>query len=71
MAARVLVVDDDATVSGVVCAYLTRDGYGCRVVADGSHDELLETSELYGEIVRSGLPDQVFLNRKTPEVAGL
>jgi ABC-type multidrug transport system fused ATPase/permease subunit len=42
-----------------------------RVVADGSHDELLETSELYGEIVRSGLPDQVFLNRKTPEVAGL
>jgi ABC-type multidrug transport system fused ATPase/permease subunit len=42
-----------------------------RVVADGSHDELLETSELYGEIVRSGLPDQVFLNRKTPEVASL
>ena len=42
-----------------------------RVVADGSHDELLETSELYGEIVRSGLPDQVFLNRKTPEAAGL
>jgi ABC-type multidrug transport system fused ATPase/permease subunit len=42
-----------------------------RVVADGSHDELLETSELYGEIVQSGLPDQVFLNRKTPEVAGL
>jgi ATP-binding cassette subfamily B protein len=42
-----------------------------RVVADGSHEELLETSELYGEIVRSGLPDQVFLNRKTPEVASL
>jgi ABC-type multidrug transport system fused ATPase/permease subunit len=42
-----------------------------RVVADGSHDELLETSDLYGEIVRSGLPDQVFLNRKTPEGAGL
>jgi ABC-type multidrug transport system fused ATPase/permease subunit len=42
-----------------------------RVVADGSHDELLETSELYGEIVRSGLPDQVFLNRKTPEAAGI
>jgi ABC-type multidrug transport system fused ATPase/permease subunit len=42
-----------------------------RVVADGSHDELLETSDLYGEIVRSGLPDQVFLNRKTPEVASL
>jgi ABC-type multidrug transport system fused ATPase/permease subunit len=42
-----------------------------RVVADGTHDELLETSELCGEIVRSGLPDQVFLNRKMPEAAGL
>jgi ABC-type multidrug transport system fused ATPase/permease subunit len=42
-----------------------------RVVADGSHDELLERSELYREIVQSGLPDQVFLTRKTPEVASL
>jgi ABC-type multidrug transport system fused ATPase/permease subunit len=39
-----------------------------RVVADGSHDELLETSDLYREIVQSGLPDQVFLTRKTPEL---
>jgi ABC-type multidrug transport system fused ATPase/permease subunit len=42
-----------------------------RVVADGSHDELLQSSELYREIVAQGLPDQVFLTRKTPEVASL
>jgi ABC-type multidrug transport system fused ATPase/permease subunit len=42
-----------------------------RVVADGSHDELLEQSELYREIVEQGMPDQVFLTRKTPEAAGL
>jgi ATP-binding cassette subfamily B protein len=44
-----------------------------RVVADGSHDDLLEQSELYREIVEKGLPDQVFLTRKPPEaeVAGL
>src|SRR5450755_2653491 len=39
-----------------------------RVVADGSHDELLQSSELYREIVAQGLPDQVFLTRKTPEL---
>jgi ATP-binding cassette subfamily B protein len=44
-----------------------------RVVARGSHDELLERSELYREIVEHGLPDQVFLTRKPaePEVVGL
>ncbi len=44
-----------------------------RVVADGSHDELLTQSELYREIVEKGLPDQVFLTRKPAEqeVAGL
>jgi ATP-binding cassette subfamily B protein len=43
------------------------------VAAAGSHDELLEQSELYAEIVEKGLPDQVFLTRKEPErkVAGL
>jgi ATP-binding cassette subfamily B protein len=43
------------------------------VVAAGDHDELLEQSELYREIVEKGLPDQVFLTRKEPErkVAGL
>jgi ATP-binding cassette subfamily B protein len=35
---------------------------GGRVVAHGDHDELMETSELYGEIVRKGMPDQVFVD---------
>ncbi len=42
-----------------------------RVVADGSHEQLLDSSPLYQEIVASGLPDQVFLTRKSPEVASL
>jgi ATP-binding cassette subfamily B protein len=44
-----------------------------RVVAHGSHEELLEVSDLYREIVERGLPDQVFLTRKPleREVAGL
>jgi ATP-binding cassette subfamily B protein len=43
-----------------------------RIVADGTHDDLLEQSELYREIVDKGLPDQVFLTRKPSEaeVAG-
>jgi ABC-type multidrug transport system fused ATPase/permease subunit len=43
------------------------------VAARGGHDSLLETSELYREIVAKGLPDQVFLTRKPREreVAGL
>jgi ABC-type multidrug transport system fused ATPase/permease subunit len=44
-----------------------------RVSAQGTHDELLETSPLYREIAEKGLPDQVFLTRKPAEreVAGL
>jgi ABC-type multidrug transport system fused ATPase/permease subunit len=44
-----------------------------RVLAHGDHDELLERSELYREIVAKGLPDQVFLTRETREreVSGL
>ena len=43
------------------------------IVARGTHDELLEESDLYREIAERGLPDQVFLNRKPEgaEVAGL
>ena len=43
------------------------------IAAAGSHDELLEQSELYREIVEKGLPDQVFLTRNEQErqVAGL
>ncbi|MGI8945842.1 MAG: ABC transporter ATP-binding protein [Thermoleophilaceae bacterium] len=44
-----------------------------RIVARGSHEELLEQSTLYAEIARRGLPDQVFLTRKPskPEAARL
>ena len=35
-----------------------------RVVAHGTHDELLAQEGLYREIVEKGLPDQVFLTRK-------
>jgi ABC-type multidrug transport system fused ATPase/permease subunit len=43
------------------------------LIAHGTHDELLEVSDLYHEIVEKGLPDQVFLTRKPVEreVAGL
>jgi ABC-type multidrug transport system fused ATPase/permease subunit len=43
------------------------------VLAHGDHAKLLQTSELYAEIVAKGLPDQVFLTRETrePEVSGL
>jgi ABC-type multidrug transport system fused ATPase/permease subunit len=46
---------------------------GGEVAARGSHDELLEQSELYRELAEKGLPDQVFLTRKDEEreVAGL
>ena len=44
-----------------------------RVAAHGTHEQLLEESDLYREIVEKGLPEQVFLTRKPlePEVAGL
>jgi ATP-binding cassette subfamily B protein len=42
-----------------------------RIAAHGTHDELLETSPLYREIVEKGLPDQVFLTEKTAEAVGL
>jgi ABC-type multidrug transport system fused ATPase/permease subunit len=44
-----------------------------RVIAHGDHEELLDSSELYREIVAKGLPDQVFLTRapREREVSGL
>jgi ATP-binding cassette subfamily B protein len=44
-----------------------------RIVAHGTHDELLSISPLYAEIAAKGLPDQVFLTRKPveSEVVGL
>jgi ATP-binding cassette subfamily B protein len=38
-----------------------------RIVAQGTHDELLAQEGLYREIVEKGLPDQVFLTRKPLE----
>jgi ABC-type multidrug transport system fused ATPase/permease subunit len=44
-----------------------------RIVAHGDHNELLDASQLYREIVEKGLPDQVFLTRAPleREVSGL
>jgi ATP-binding cassette subfamily B protein len=44
-----------------------------RVTSQGTHDELLESSPLYREIVEKGMPEQVFMTRKPreAEVAGL
>ncbi len=38
-----------------------------RIVAQGNHEELLDASELYREIVERGLPEQVFLTTETRE----
>ncbi len=48
--------------------FVLEDG---RLASHGTHEELLETSDLYHEIVEKGMPDQVFLTRKTAEVVGL
>jgi ATP-binding cassette, subfamily B, bacterial len=42
-----------------------------RVVAHGSHDDLLEESDLYREIVEKGMPDQVFMTRNAAQAVGL
>jgi ATP-binding cassette subfamily B protein len=43
------------------------------IAAQGDHEELLERSPLYREIVEKGMPEQVFMTRKPleVEVAGL
>ena len=38
-----------------------------RIAAHGAHDELLERSGLYREIVEKGMPEQVFLTRNPVE----
>jgi ABC-type multidrug transport system fused ATPase/permease subunit len=59
-----------STISLADAIVVLEDG---EVAAAGGHDDLLDQSELYREIVEKGLPDQVFLTRKEPErkVAGL
>ena len=43
-----------------------------RLTAVGTHDELVESSELYREIAEKGLPERVFLTRELErEAAGL
>jgi ATP-binding cassette subfamily B protein len=42
-----------------------------RVAARGSHDDVLERSDLYREIVEKGMPDQVFMTRKAVGAVGL
>jgi ABC-type multidrug transport system fused ATPase/permease subunit len=37
------------------------------IVAQGNHEELLEQSELYREIVEKGLPESVFMTKETRE----
>jgi ATP-binding cassette subfamily B protein len=45
---------------------------GGRLVAVGTHDELLDESDLYREIAEKGLPERVFLTRELErEAAGL
>ena len=38
-----------------------------RIVAQGDHEELLDESELYREIVEKGLPESVFMTKETRE----
>jgi ABC-type multidrug transport system fused ATPase/permease subunit len=38
-----------------------------RIAAQGTHEELLDRSPLYREIVEKGMPDQVFMTRKPQE----
>jgi ATP-binding cassette subfamily B protein len=42
-----------------------------RVAAQGTHEELLEISPLYREIVEKGMPDRVFMTRKAVGAVGL
>jgi DNA-binding response OmpR family regulator len=59
---RVLVVDDDPTVSDVVARYLTRDGHEVTTVADG-----LAALEL----ATQAPPDLVILDLMLPGISGL
>ena len=40
-----------------------------RIAARGTHDELVESSDLYREIVEKGMPDQVFITGQPLEAA--
>ena len=59
---RVLVVEDDPTVSEVVARYLTREGYAVEEVADGTHAV---------ERALRSLPDLVVVDLMIPGLDGL
>ena len=59
---RVLLVEDDGTVAGIVSAYLERDGFECRVAAEGPAG-LLEWERWD--------PDLVVLDVMLPGLSGL
>jgi ATP-binding cassette, subfamily B, bacterial len=40
-----------------------------RIAARGTHDELVESSDLYREIVEKGMPEQVFITRQPLQAA--
>jgi DNA-binding response OmpR family regulator len=61
-ATRVLVVEDDPTVSEVVARYLTREGYAVEEVADGAHAV---------ERALCSLPDLVVVDLMIPGLDGL
>jgi ABC-type multidrug transport system fused ATPase/permease subunit len=42
-----------------------------RIVASGTHEQLLALSPLYREIVEQGLPERVYLTRRRAEAVGL
>ncbi|WP_203821013.1 response regulator transcription factor [Paractinoplanes ferrugineus] len=62
MGYRVLVVDDDPTVSDVVRRYLEQDGYGVRLARDGMQGLAA---------VRAERPDLVVLDLMMPGLSGL
>jgi DNA-binding response OmpR family regulator len=62
MAGRILIVDDDATVSGILARYLAGEGYDVESVADG-RDAL--------ERARRDPPDLIVLDLMLPGIDGL
>ena len=62
MGQRVLVVDDDPTVSDVVCRYLRRAGYDVSLAADGA--------SALASVARQA-PDLVVLDLMLPGIDGL
>lgn len=62
MSARVLVVEDDATVAEVVCAYLAREGFEHRLASDG---------RTAAQLWQQWQPNVVVLDLMLPGVSGL